>query len=42
MSSLVVSNEQSAPASRVIQPAWVRIMHWINAVAIVLMIMSGW
>jgi thiosulfate reductase cytochrome b subunit len=42
MSSLVVSNEHSAPASRVIQPAWVRIMHWINAVAIVLMIMSGW
>lgn len=26
----------------VIQPAWVRIVHWINAVAIVLMIMSGW
>ena len=25
-----------------IQPAWVRILHWINAVAIVLMIMSGW
>jgi thiosulfate reductase cytochrome b subunit len=42
MSSLVVSNEHSAPASRVIQPAWVRIMHWINAVAIVMMIMSGW
>ncbi len=42
MSSLVVSNEHSAPASRVIQPAWVRIMHWINAVAIVLTIMSGW
>jgi thiosulfate reductase cytochrome b subunit len=42
MSSLVVvSNEHHAPA-RVIQPAWVRIMHWINAVAIVLMIMSGW
>lgn len=27
---------------KVIQPAWVRIVHWINAVAIVLMIMSGW
>jgi thiosulfate reductase cytochrome b subunit len=26
----------------VIQPAWVRIVHWINAVAMVLMIMSGW
>jgi len=32
-----------ADASRkVIQPAWVRIMHWTNAVAMVLMIMSGW
>jgi thiosulfate reductase cytochrome b subunit len=27
---------------KVLQPAWVRIMHWVNAVAIVLMIMSGW
>ena len=25
-----------------IQPAWVRAVHWINAVAMVLMIMSGW
>ena len=38
---------QSAPShaaatAKVIQPAWVRIMHWINAVAIILMIMSGW
>ena len=27
---------------RVIQPAWVRTVHWINAVAMILMIMSGW
>ena len=27
---------------KVIHPVWVRITHWINAVAIVLMIMSGW
>ena len=25
-----------------IQPAWVRTLHWINAFAMVLMIMSGW
>ncbi|WP_118183573.1 cytochrome b/b6 domain-containing protein [Paraburkholderia phosphatilytica] len=25
-----------------IQPLWVRVTHWINAVAIVLMAMSGW
>jgi thiosulfate reductase cytochrome b subunit len=43
MSSLAASHERTAPAStKVIQPAWVRIMHWINAVAIILMIMSGW
>lgn len=33
----------SHPASqRVIHPIWVRITHWINAVAVILMIMSGW
>ena len=29
-------------SAKVIQPAWVRAMHWINALAIILMIMSGW
>jgi thiosulfate reductase cytochrome b subunit len=29
-------------SAKVIQPAWVRTMHWINAVAMILMIMSGW
>jgi thiosulfate reductase cytochrome b subunit len=50
MSSLTVSNQQTAtdaPAkrkvkARVIQPAWVRALHWTNAFAMVLMIMSGW
>jgi thiosulfate reductase cytochrome b subunit len=45
MSSLAVSDHHTAPTARpakVIQPGWVRIVHWINAVAIVLMIMSGW
>src|SRR3984893_6679077 len=43
MSSLAASNERTAPTTaKVIQPAWVRIAHWINAVAMVLMIMSGW
>jgi thiosulfate reductase cytochrome b subunit len=31
----------SRPA-RAIQPAWVRVVHWINAVAMIVMIMSGW
>jgi thiosulfate reductase cytochrome b subunit len=43
MSSLAVSDQHAAPATtKVIQPAWVRIVHWINAVAMTLMIMSGW
>ena len=43
MSSLAASNEHSVPTTaKVIQPAWVRTVHWINAVAMVLMIMSGW
>ncbi|TKT71150.1 cytochrome b/b6 domain-containing protein [Afipia massiliensis] len=32
----------AATTNRIIQPAWVRIVHWINAVAMILMIMSGW
>jgi thiosulfate reductase cytochrome b subunit len=43
MSSLAASDRHSAPATaKVIQPAWVRTVHWINAVAMILMIMSGW
>jgi thiosulfate reductase cytochrome b subunit len=44
MSSLTVSNEQAAAPSKAkaIQPAWVRALHWTNAFAMVLMIMSGW
>src|SRR5512140_1036592 len=43
MSSLAASDERAVPAQAgVIQPAWVRTVHWINAVAMILMIMSGW
>ncbi len=43
MSSLAASGERNiATTAKIIQPAWVRIVHWINAVAMVLMIMSGW
>jgi thiosulfate reductase cytochrome b subunit len=43
VSSLAAAEDHamSVPA-RVIQPGWVRVMHWINALAIILMIMSGW
>src|SRR6195952_4123784 len=43
MSSLAASDEHALPATtKLIQPAWVRTVHWINALAMVLMIMSGW
>ena len=43
MSSLTVTDQQvSATQAKVIQPAWVRVMHWINAAAMIVMIMSGW
>jgi thiosulfate reductase cytochrome b subunit len=43
MSSMTIS-EQAAAATKtkVIQPAWVRLLHWINALAMILMIGSGW
>jgi thiosulfate reductase cytochrome b subunit len=43
MSSITVDQDHAATAlSKAIQPAWVRIVHWINAVAMIMMIMSGW
>lgn len=42
MSSLAATDERTSASSiKVLQPAWVRAMHWINAVAMILMIMSG-
>jgi len=40
MTSVTVTDLSSR--EKVIQPAWVRVLHWTNAVAMVLMIMSGW
>ena len=44
MSSLAVSDDHADTSTpvKVIQPGWVRALHWTNAVAMVLMIMSGW
>ena len=43
MSSLAAADSHSArEPAKVIQPVWVRTMHWINALAMILMIMSGW
>src|SRR5262249_39096377 len=43
MSSLAAADSNATrEPTKVIQPAWVRTMHWINAVAMIMMIMSGW
>ena len=43
MSSLAAAeSHQTVIQAKIVQPAWVRIMHWINAVAMIMMIMSGW
>src|SRR5258708_26545688 len=43
MPSLAAGDDRTVPApAKIIQPAWVRTVHWINAFAMILMIMSGW
>ena len=43
MSSLAAAEgHQTVMPAKIVQPAWVRAMHWTNAVAMVMMIMSGW
>jgi thiosulfate reductase cytochrome b subunit len=43
MSAVTASDEQATSTrTKAIQPAWVRTLHWTNAFAMVLMIMSGW
>jgi thiosulfate reductase cytochrome b subunit len=37
-----VAETHSAQAGKVIHPAWLRITHWINAIAMIVMILSGW
>ncbi|WP_345817063.1 cytochrome b/b6 domain-containing protein (plasmid) [Paraburkholderia sp. PREW-6R] len=35
-------NREIVVTNATIHPAWVRVFHWINAVAVMLMCMSGW
>jgi thiosulfate reductase cytochrome b subunit len=37
-----ISGTHTLPREKVIHPVWVRVTHWINAIAIVVMIGSGW
>jgi thiosulfate reductase cytochrome b subunit len=42
MTAADIQVQPATRAERVIHPVWVRLTHWINAVAMVLMILSGW
>jgi thiosulfate reductase cytochrome b subunit len=46
MSTLAASEQEhhatETAAAKTIHPAWVRVWHWTNAFAMVIMIMSGW
>ncbi len=33
---------ENGRSRKVIHPVWVRVTHWVNAIAVVIMIMSGW
>ena len=37
-----VGDDAESGSRTLLQPAWVRIVHWVNAIAMVRMIMSGW
>jgi thiosulfate reductase cytochrome b subunit len=37
-----ISTPTAAPATATVHPAWVRLTHWINALAVFVMIGSGW
>ena len=30
------------PPKILIHPVWLRVMHWLNALAVIVLIMSGW
>lgn len=43
VSDLAKRHDRTTQASRlIVHPLWVRLQHWINAAAMIVMIMSGW
>jgi thiosulfate reductase cytochrome b subunit len=32
----------AAPDKKIIHPAWLRISHWVNLIALIIMVLSGW
>ncbi len=42
MANATILGEAARPAAKAIHPLWLRLTHWINAIAMVAMIASGW
>jgi thiosulfate reductase cytochrome b subunit len=42
MSATSMSSHLPVSPTQAIQPAWVRIAHWLNALGAILMVLSGW
>jgi thiosulfate reductase cytochrome b subunit len=42
LTDLLKENMMDQPPSKKIHPLWMRITHWINAIAIIVMVTSGW
>src|SRR4051794_33091519 len=40
--AFAVDNGRIVPGDAIIHPLWVRLTHWINALAVLLMVGSGW
>ncbi|MFP5406331.1 MAG: cytochrome b/b6 domain-containing protein [Gammaproteobacteria bacterium] len=42
MSTVAVPPPMTRPAGGTIHPAWLRVTHWVNALAVAVMVASGW
>jgi thiosulfate reductase cytochrome b subunit len=42
MSAASMNQRLPGQAAPIAQPAWVRISHWLNALGVILMVLSGW
>ncbi len=42
MTTAMTSSARAATRTAAVQPAWVRVTHWLNAVGATLMVLSGW
>jgi thiosulfate reductase cytochrome b subunit len=42
MSSAPLTSPRPIGGGGIVQPAWVRVTHWLNALGVILMVLSGW